>query len=679
VQAGSGNKLRKNPRRLADGGDGYESEGYLSEGGKKKKDMKKEKSMRKKEMKKEKSMKKMKEKEFGEQVEFKRAPTLEADAESIFESLPKAKFAKSKSIKSATSTPKKSKRVSPPGSSPPPSPSLSPKRPKPTKSLSFFRLTHKQSKEKMRDVTEEKDREIPPPVPSMPAPIFEKFSRTASPMPGTSPSIMSFGNAPSNSHTLDADRKSQESTGSGTGMTGQSKFTFDFYGDSPSTTTNGSESTTAAATAPVHPRIGLSISTDDNSYNSLSPTPSSDRSLTPSSYVVVTPASSAVNLPSDTVANPSLNPLQKLIKHIPTPLSISTHSPPAPAYSISHPNTNPNSRTASPAPLSSTSYAFVSAPNNTPVTDIHSHTLAPPKPLRRRSLLSVVPSPDDDGNLVPPNNVLAYYDVPPPSPPPTCPLPRPPRTRGGSDESISQIQRGREAPFPKRPVQTDHLRPAAEGLLNGFEGRVKVNRYRDLYGWPPEGNDGNQRHVDPVPVVRNNVGRNKEADEVRQARRRGGFIGDMSPPISAENDAGEDDDDDDEGQQGYGALENILSRYADLDNEESDDESHYAPSDRVSYLAGRRSTISLDRPSFDRRSMDFDDEDPEPKRYSRFNESAYSLHSIMDDEKSGSARDRFVRRVQALYGSDGRENEVPPVPKLPVGYRVQGIGRGGRI
>jgi hypothetical protein len=220
--------------------------------------------------------------------------------------------------------------------------------------------------------------------------------------------------------------------------------------------------------------------------------------------------------------------------------------------------------------------------------------------------------------------------------------------------------------------------------LNGFEGRVKVNRYRDLYGWPPESKDGNEQHADPRPAVSGNMGRKKEVDEeVRQARRRGGFIGHMSPQISAEDDAGEDDDDEEEeeGQRGYGALENILSRYAE-DNEVSDDESHYAPSDKVSsmYLAGHRSTISLDRPSFDGRSMDVDDEDPEHKRYSRFGESAYSLHGIMDDEKSGTARDRFVRRVQALYGSDGRENEVPPVPKLPSGYRVQGIGRGvGRI
>jgi hypothetical protein len=51
----------------------------------------------------------------------------------------------------------------------------------------------------------------------------------------------------------------------------------------------------------------------------------------------------------------------------------------------------------------------------------------------------------------------------------------------------------------------------------------------------------------------------------------------------------------------------------------------------------------------------------------------------MDDEKSGEARERFLSRVAAMYGKDGREvPPMPPVPKIPEGVIIKGTGVGSR-
>jgi hypothetical protein len=84
-----------------------------------------------------------------------------------------------------------------------------------------------------------------------------------------------------------------------------------------------------------------------------------------------------------------------------------------------------------------------------------------------------------------------------------------------------------------------------------------------------------------------------------------------------------------------------------------------------------------------RQTLYSDDGEGDDTRYSRYTASLYSVNSVMDDKKSGEARARFVRRVQALYGGKKKErlaadeDVIPPVPKLPEGLR--GLGMAARI
>jgi hypothetical protein len=100
-----------------------------------------------------------------------------------------------------------------------------------------------------------------------------------------------------------------------------------------------------------------------------------------------------------------------------------------------------------------------------------------------------------------------------------------------------------------------------------------------------------------------------------------------------------------------------------VDRKYSDDRSMY-PDDNKS--AGRRSMDELEG----RDSRHYDDD-----RISRYS-ATHSVYSVMDGEKSGEARERFLRRVAALYGEGGRE--VPPVPQLPEGLIIKGTGVGRR-
>lgn len=96
----------------------------------------------------------------------------------------------------------------------------------------------------------------------------------------------------------------------------------------------------------------------------------------------------------------------------------------------------------------------------------------------------------------------------------------------------------------------------------------------------------------------------------------------------------------------------------------SDDRSMYPDDDKS---AGRRTMYELEG----RDSRHYDDEG----RISRYS-ATQSVYSVMDDEKSGEARQRFLNRVAAMYGESGRE--VPPVPKLPEGLIIKGTGVGRR-
>lgn len=97
----------------------------------------------------------------------------------------------------------------------------------------------------------------------------------------------------------------------------------------------------------------------------------------------------------------------------------------------------------------------------------------------------------------------------------------------------------------------------------------------------------------------------------------------------------------------------------------SDDKSLYPDEDKS---AGRRTMYEVEGRERDTRYYDDDG------RFSRYS-AAQSVYSVLDPERSEEARDRFVKRVAAMYDERGRE-EAPPVPKLPDGMiRGTGVGR----
>ena len=122
----------------------------------------------------------------------------------------------------------------------------------------------------------------------------------------------------------------------------------------------------------------------------------------------------------------------------------------------------------------------------------------------------------------------------------------------------------------------------------------------------------------------------------------------------------------------YGQL-NTFSFSADPDTEpsaqgrtsfqstRSDDKSIYPDDDKT---AGRSTMYEIEgRESYS--------DDGHFSRYS----ATPSVYSVLDREKSGEARDRFIKRVAAMY-DERRRDEAPPVPSLPDGIiRGTGVGR----
>ena len=207
------------------------------------------------------------------------------------------------------------------------------------------------------------------------------------------------------------------------------------------------------------------------------------------------------------------------------------------------------------------------------------------------------------------------------------------------------------------------IRPVATHALGGFEVNKRVPRNRDIRVPPQPPPLDSRRHAGVEPVrlesayagARRAPGRNnpegvlKHADVsvariVGSAVRRANFWdGQFSRESEHEMEGGEDLDE--------------------------DDRSHYSDSENHGTAEVQRS------PEWWRRQTVYSD-DEEDTRYSRYTASVYSVTSVLDDQKSGEARERFVRRVQALYGQESREEIVPPVPKLPEGLWRPGVGRG---
>jgi hypothetical protein len=295
--------------------------------------------------------------------------------------------------------------------------------------------------------------------------------------------------------------------------------------------------------------------------------------------------------------------------------------------------------------------------------------------------------------------------IPPSSAPPSRAPPPIPDGNGGA------IQRGRESPFPSRPSGDREVRAgelprsfSPAGIQRGRELPFPRHPYAIAPG--PEATLGPSRYRGLHPL--------------------GGGAPSSGSPVQSNEEAGEEDDDDDgpldpetllnefnlirkrfnahdrerfsaasvpvtepdryldsfvsggEGDDSFSGQYQQLNSFsfssepvldeeqaAPEHREEEDDDRSLYPDDDKS--AGRRTMYLLEG----RDSRHYD----EDNRFSRYS-AMHSVYSVLDGDKSEEARERFVRRVTAMYGQGGRE--VPPMPKLPDGLVIKGTGVGRR-
>ena len=308
--------------------------------------------------------------------------------------------------------------------------------------------------------------------------------------------------------------------------------------------------------------------------------------------------------------------------------------------------------------------------------------------------------------------------APPPTPPPTCPLPRPPpqvhSDLGPSSVSPmltpelgSHSKRGREKPFP---VTTQSRREFGSNKLDGYKGRIAVPRYRGLYGLERDGHDKSESvgsagsessgsgysipttMITPADMAIESPDDEKEDEEdfdpgMLQPRRpfdpsdRERFSA-VSVPVT-EPDRYHDSLSSNRNDSFISAVGNRfpyehLSSFfpAGPDTEQSegrtsfqstrsDDKSIYPDDDKT---AGRSTMYEIEGRG---RDVSYFDDDGRFSRYS----ATPSTYSVLDHEKSEEVRDRFIKRVAAMYDERERD-QAPPVPSLPDGIiRGTGVGR----
>ena len=414
-------------------------------------------------------------------------------------------------------------------------------------------------------------------------------------------------------------------------------------------------------------------------------------------------------------------------------MSRSTTSSPALVHPLSHlpPSPNPvggylprshrNSSNPSPLPV-------ISSPN----TATSEHSQRPTHLKITPSSDYLVPSPRNSN--LPSPNVLAYYDIPPPSPPPVGPLPSVPAGRPGSSNGNanvlpspaalrqrlmdrpprqfpsdlhpvvhppSNIQRGREQPFPSRPVL------AIPGASPGIGGPSTASEFRGparRYGTMPlpgtlAGGGGGGGGSAPADVYANS--RYQEEKDKAYARR--GLTGPgPNQPTQRRNwidDDREDADSVTDNDSAKAELRDVLDRFDDGSAESAD--SHY---EEAGHALGRSRSIEAmknnhhesfpvseyygarARPPRSSSSnghdgeYQFEDGRAGGDRMSRWSGSVYSRASILDEDESGETRDRLVKRVEEMLDSQTKRNGgagrayVPPVPRLPDAYANAHMG-----
>lgn len=379
----------------------------------------------------------------------------------------------------------------------------------------------------------------------------------------------------------------------------------------------------------------------------------------------------------------------------------------------------------------------------------------------------VVPSPRVE-SLEPPLNTFSYYELPPPSPPPDSPLPRtpdgyesaanlppenslrPPRMmspsssrpssplgRPGAISPINAPQRGRESPFPARPILPNApavgLPKMPTGRIPGLEARRNMNvpRYRDLYVSPPSG-AGNrtaapQSYRTPnlpqpsgyqsdgiasAPATYNNYHRTQRSEESQPApksrpQRYGVRFeeGQVDVRGASEDDEGwgmgygdEDDEDDD--------IRAVANHYNPSSRQRERDEPALGRSTSFEALQGRyrdaaqSGLLGSTAPASGSQDFDYDSDNkshyPNDEAGGGDRSTLYTIASnysagdlsvsenrasIMDRNRSEQNRDRFVKRIEAMFDANGRElpsrDRVPPVPKVPQGAVANAVRTGG--
>jgi len=398
----------------------------------------------------------------------------------------------------------------------------------------------------------------------------------------------------------------------------------------------------------------------------------------------------------------------------------------------------PNS--LSPGNLTLSPHTFISAPNSSTSSPVFQTNTSIPPRSQSRSRLSLNPPPNSNQLVAP--NVLAYYDIPPPSPPPMGPLPLPPQLPGDGSRITSPIsprnrsrspippyhnhppdgtaaqlpspaqlrqrmldrtprrlpsedpsgagpnpnlRRGKEPPFPPAPIFQKTLGP--DGVSSSGASDESA-----------ESGEGVVYHVEPpprspiLPVPLNNQEK-RVLDSVlsRKEGKRSSWI-DFGDVLSIrDNDTSEEDigsrndeqDVDGSVEGDDGSLEGASEIHGNRSEESAYSDRQLTRSRSSEALKPANSNSNPPQVKYA-----WDDSLTIGDRTSRWSGSIYSRMSIMDEEESNAARDRFVKRVEAMLadgGSNtlpvdetgggvarqtsrrgvGRNQFVPPVPKIP--------------
>ncbi|KAH9942640.1 hypothetical protein B0H21DRAFT_750862 [Amylocystis lapponica] len=345
----------------------------------------------------------------------------------------------------------------------------------------------------------------------------------------------------------------------------------------------------------------------------------------------------AISVPKNKSARPTISaPNTSMLspKHVPVPLVLSG-------------NNSIRSQTGHIVPSPEPDSAYVL------VTPTAGATNAPSPSGIQPSSDYLVPSPGQPGSPGPRSHVLAFYDLPPPTPPPRGPLPEVP------SPTTPRFSESPEARFPPRAL-TPQGRPNTVGMerarsptlqLQQRPGTAPVTRSASDTAKPPA--SPQRGRVSPFPVS-------------PVLARRPSVI--MPPlrvpdaPLSA--DAYHPHPHDNLGAHWQPRSASVLERrpgHVRFADEEPESDTDDAPSARSAYQSvDDDASFYPDEAEGGRRSRFYaDGGDGDGDRSSVWSASEGRL-SFMDGEKSAAARERFVRGVEEMYGPE----VIPPVPQL---------------